>query len=575
MTSPETTQPPEPTTVGAAPAAARWFGPGVLLAGLLGLLVRFANVLGIRQSAASCLDPAGARDYDSCREIGGDALYTHVQSELLAQGEWFASGVQYWAFGDLQPGAGDPPLYVIYLGLVSALHGSAGLGAQLVGGLVVAGLVVLTWWALRRWVGSRAARLGLVIAVVGGTVLVAAAIVPALGADQVGIAPGGGDIQTLPGNEPVSTAATFDVSAYTSHRLASGLLGAAGVVLIGLVGRLVAGSRTGLIAAAFAAVYPMLWINDGMVLSESMYVPLVCLVMLAAYHFWNDPSTWSSVILGVAIAAAALTRAEAMLLFVALVVPLAWGRRGSLGTERAAGLVVICGLVGLLLFAPWWGWNMARFDEPALMTSQTGAVLSAGSCDVAYEGGQVGYYAANCFQQYVDQGWVEWPDVRADESVRDIPSREGAVRYIEENIEELPRVMAFRIGRMWDVYKPAQNTRLNYQIEDRGRWPSVVGLGMYYALAVLAVFGLWQLWRRRIPISPLVSMAIVVTVTAAMTFGVTRYRVPADVSLVIAAAVGVDAMLRGRWPADDGRVDGRVRKLEPGAAPIGAEVGTR
>ena len=103
----------------------------------------------------------------------------------------------------------------------------------------------------------------------------------------------------------------------------------------------------------------------------------------------------------------------------------------------------------------------------------------------------------------------------------------------------------------------------------------MVGLWLYYALAVLAVFGIWRLWRRRIPISPLLSMAIVVTATAAMTFGVTRYRVPADVSLVVAAAVGVDAMLRGRFPADDGRVDRRVRKVDPGTAQVGAEVASQ
>ena len=559
----------------ARPTAVAWFWPGVLVAGGLALLVRFTNVLLIRQSAESCLDASGLRDYDGCREIGGDALYTHLQSELLAQGEWFASSVQYWAFGEIQPGAGDPPLYVLYLGLISAIHGSAGLVIQVMGiGLLVV-LVAAIWYALRRWVGERAARIGAITSGAVCLILVAVSIIPAIGADHVGVVAGGGEAETIPGASLIDAAATFDLTAYTAHRLASGVAGAIGVVLIGVVARLVAGSRAGLIAAGIAVVYPMLWINDAMVLSESMYVPLVCVVMLAAYHFWNRPTSWSAALLGGAIAIAALTRAEAMLLFVVLVVPLAWGRRGSLGLGRALGMVVLSGVVGLLLFTPWWGWNMLRFEEPALMTSQTGAVLSAGSCDVAYDGDSVGYYAADCFQQYVDQGWVEWPDPRAEESVRDVPSRQGAVRYIGENIGELPRVMIFRMGRMWDVYKPAQNTQLNYQIEDRGRWPSMVGLWMYYALAVLAVFGIWRLWRRRIPISPLLSMAIVVTATAAMTFGVTRYRVPADVSLVVAAAVGVDAMLRGRFPADDGRVDRRVHKVDPGTAQVGAEVASQ
>jgi hypothetical protein len=43
-----------------------------------------------------------------------------------------------------------------------------------------------------------------------------------------------------------------------------------------------------------------------------------------------------------------------------------------------------------------------------------------------------------------------------------------------------------------------------------------------------------------------------ITVTAAWTFGTTRYRIPADVALVVAAGVGIDALLRRWWPVDEG-----------------------
>jgi hypothetical protein len=56
--------------------------------------------------------------------------------------------------------------------------------------------------------------------------------------------------------------------------------------------------------------------------------------------------------------------------------------------------------------------------------------------------------------------------------------------------------------------------------------------------------------RRGQPISPLVGMAAMITVTAAWTFGTTRYRIPADVALVVAAAVGIETLLRRRWPID-------------------------
>jgi hypothetical protein len=69
---------------------------------------------------------------------------------------------------------------------------------------------------------------------------------------------------------------------------------------------------------------------------------------------------------------------------------------------------------------------------------------------------------------------------------------------------------------------------------------------MYFALLVPATAGTWLLWRRRLPISPLMSVLAMVTVTAALTFGVTRYRAPADAVLVVLAAVALDALI-GRW----------------------------
>jgi hypothetical protein len=141
---------------------------------------------------------------------------------------------------------------------------------------------------------------------------------------------------------------------------------------------------------------------------------------------------------------------------------------------------------------------------------------------------------------------VAWPDNRAEESVRDLGPREGASRYIRENIEELPRVAAFRVARMWQGYQTSQGVRLDYAVEGRGRWASWAGLWFYLALVPLAVAGTWIVHRRGLPISPLVAPAVVVSLTAALTFGVTRYRVPADAALVVAAGVAIDAAVR-RW----------------------------
>ena len=66
-----------------------------------------------------------------------------------------------------------------------------------------------------------------------------------------------------------------------ANRLASGIAGAAAVALIGIAARLRramgrtggpgSADRAGLLAAFLAAIYPNLWINDALILSESLY----------------------------------------------------------------------------------------------------------------------------------------------------------------------------------------------------------------------------------------------------------------------------------------------------------------
>jgi hypothetical protein len=492
--------------------ASRRFWLGLAIVTAAGLAIRVFNVLVLRPT-----DP-GCETVEGCFRIAGDAQYGHLQGELLAQGHGFASSAAWVSFGEVRPGAGDPPLYALYLGLVSALRGTGGMGARIVGVVVLALLVGGVWLAVDRFVGRAAGRLALALAAVSVALLV-----------LVSVAPGS------PG---------------TAHRLASCLAGAAGVALIGIVGQWVSGWRAGLLAAALGAAYPMLWINDGMLLSESLYVPTVMLSILAAYHFWRSPSFGSAALLGGALAAATLVRAEAILLYVLLVVPLAWGlRRLPLG--RRAAFVVVSGVVGVAMMVPWTAYNLSRFDEPVFMTSGTGAVLSAGSCDTAYEGEFVGYYGANCFKEYVKAGRAEWPALDLDESARDVSAREAAVEYIGDHIGQLPAVTVFRVGRMWDLYKPFQNTELNYQVEGRGKWASEWGLASYFLLLLPGVVGAVVLWRRRLPLSPLLSVPVMVTITAALTFGATRYRAPADAVLVVLAAVALDAWWRRRSPVVD------------------------
>src|SRR3954463_7041563 len=139
-------------------------------------------------------------------------------------------------------------------------------------------------------------------------------------------------------------------SSTTIQRCVMGVIGTGTVVALGVLGRTVAGARTGLIAAALAAVYPLLWVIDGAIMSETEYVLLVTLVLLAAYAYLRAPTVGRGALLGALIALAALTRGEALGFMAVLVVPLilrAW--RGWGARVRAAAVV---GLAFCAVLAP-------------------------------------------------------------------------------------------------------------------------------------------------------------------------------------------------------------------------------
>ena len=68
------------------------------------------------------------------------------------------------------------------------------------------------------------------------------------------------------------------------QRLVTVICGTVTIVVIGLLGRAVRGDRVGIVAAVIAAVYANLWINDGLVMSESVSVLAVSAVLLSAHR---------------------------------------------------------------------------------------------------------------------------------------------------------------------------------------------------------------------------------------------------------------------------------------------------
>jgi 4-amino-4-deoxy-L-arabinose transferase-like glycosyltransferase len=330
-----------------------------------------------------------------------------------------------------------------------------------------------------------------------------------------------------------------------AHMLWTCVLGSATVVVLGFVGREVAGARVGLIAAGLAAVYPSVWSWDGMLLSESMAIFTVALVLLLAYRYWRRPSAARIAWLGAACGLAALSRAELILLVPFVVLPLVWITR-TVDLGRKLRWLAVGGAATAVVVAPWVGYNLTRFEHPVFLSTGFEITLRIGSCDKAYYGPLTGYWSFKCGDPN--------PPGETDQSVRAIGYRKDALDYISDNKTRAPVVVLARWGRATGLFRPSQQVRLEDRVENRESWVAWASLLTFYPIAAFAIPGGVVLRRRRIPVFPLAALPLILLISLAVSFGTTRYRAIAEGALVVLAAVAISAGLQ-RWQARRQRPD--------------------
>ncbi len=314
------------------------------------------------------------------------------------------------------------------------------------------------------------------------------------------------------------------------QRLLGSVFGAGTIITLAIIGRRVGGDRVGLIAAAVAAVYPMLITADGALMSESLYGFLVALTLLAAMRCRARPGWRAGAALGVVAGLAALTRGEGFLLLLLLLIPV---------TRVPGGIrtAVVALLALLVVLAPWTVRNAIVFDRFVLVSNDLGITIAGANCPVTYYGGGTGAWfpGAPCTRAY--------PGNEAAVSAR---YQADGLRYAEHHLGRLPVVLLAREARVWGLLQPG--------LTDDGRNGTAERFGMlaYYVLALLAIAGVVILRRRGRPIWILVTPFILVVIVAAGTFGLIRFREAAELSLVILSAVTLDqlwTMVSARRPA--------------------------
>jgi 4-amino-4-deoxy-L-arabinose transferase-like glycosyltransferase len=320
----------------------------------------------------------------------------------------------------------------------------------------------------------------------------------------------------------------------TRQRALGAVLGVATVVLVGLLARRLAGARAGLIAAGAAAVSPVLIEHDAALQAEGLAMVLAAASLLAIHVVMHRAVPWYAlVLLGGLLGVAALTRSEALLVLPVAVVLVAWRAGRPTGRRLLVTAALMAG-GSLAVVGPWVVRSSVALDGTVLTSTNAGTLVAGGNCDPVYGGEQKGLWLLSCVRA-IDTSALETDELG--------PTRrwlDAGIDYAREHATEVPGVAMVRVLRAWGLWDPAGQIAWE-TLEGRDRdWHTLAHRTQVVMLA-LAVAGFVVLRRQPRDLALLLTPVVIAVVVVAASVGNTRFRAGADVALVVAAAVAVDA----------------------------------
>jgi 4-amino-4-deoxy-L-arabinose transferase-like glycosyltransferase len=345
----------------------------------------------------------------------------------------------------------------------------------------------------------------------------------------------------------------------TAGRLLGVVLGALSVLLVYLIAKRVWGRRTGLIAAAMAAVFPPLVLLSRDLVSETLFIPLELGAVLCVLNFRRSGGAlrWAAAA-GALCGIAALTRNAGLL----LIVPVAIGVWTLRPRTRPASLAppllaLACMAVAI---APWILRDAAEFGRFVPVTTSSG-IASAGTYnDASYR--DSASHGAWRDPQIVPEYTSLFVTPGRDEAEVDAILRRDARRFAWQHPGYVAEASAWNLLRLFEVVGGSVVDAQGRAVDDRGIGSADplgerIGIVIAVALALLGAFAVLRSRARsraagqppRIPSGPLFLwlVPILVLLVAVPVAGLPRYRLPADPFLLILAAIGF-AWLWDRWP---------------------------
>ena len=339
------------------------------------------------------------------------------------------------------------------------------------------------------------------------------------------------------------------------QRIALAVVSSVAVVLVGLVGRRLLGPAVGVVAAGIAALHP-LWMQPvGGLLSESIYLIAIPLVLLMALRALDQSTGWRFAALGAAIGMAVLIRSEAILLLVLVGAPVLFFSAGAWKPKFRLAVALLAGCV--ILVGPWVIRNEVQLGTSEVST-QEGVTLVGSYCPNTFDPHDptFGGFNAVCADGIAallvghtkPPGGGEWNEVNLDHALT-----QNAEGYARGHLDELPRVVLAREVSAW--FLTGSSFQQTSAVAEGGNGTfEILGAVVFWILAVPTIVGSVVLWRRSVRRFVILFAPIVMVIlNVALTYGITRFRVAAEPSLAVLAAIGLLEIVRRlhSWSGND------------------------
>lgn len=304
------------------------------------------------------------------------------------------------------------------------------------------------------------------------------------------------------------------------------------------------GMRAAVFAGCIVAFWPNLIAYSAVLLSEQLYITLVCLTAactIEAYRSDDSTIRWRWMGIGAAaLSFAVVTRPQILLWPIGLTILLVLARRPWRETLRVLGAMALAILV---LLVPWTARNATVFHRFVPLSNNSGDNLCIG-----FNPDSHGSFAAYPACESVDFYRLG----SAQEVTRNEVNTKYALRWAVHNVTALPALTAWKFRwayeHDYDGLRALEDYEADPWIRPRIRSALHVVFNAYLIIVgALAACGLVLGFRRfgrnhqrtRLMFSMLVVMTIANAIVPALFFGEARFKVPATPFYAVLAAVAL------------------------------------